>query len=66
MPHLAAALACIAIIVDAEAAGKLTDDRQVAGGYRSLVKNITPHVARLRALHGSRNPKHYTIKDNAP
>ena len=29
VPHLANALACLAIIVDAEAAGKLNDDRNV-------------------------------------
>lgn len=64
-PHLAAALACLAIIVDADAAGKLTDDRQVAGGYRGLIEKLTPHVARLQELHAGRDPKHYTIADSA-
>jgi len=65
VPHLAAALACIAIIVDAIAADKLNDDRQVKGGYRKLVDQLTPHVARLKALHASKDPHHYTIADNA-
>lgn len=65
VPHLAAALACIAIIVDARAAGKMVDDRQVAGGYRALVDELTPHVARLKALHAAHDPKHYTIADSA-
>lgn len=64
LPHLAHALACIAILVDAEAGGKLTDDRMVVGGYRQMVEKFTPEVERLRALFGDRNPKHYTIADN--
>jgi hypothetical protein len=63
VPHLAAAMGCIAIIIDAEAAGKLTDDRNVAGGYRQLMDKLTPHVARLQALHAEKSPKHYTIAD---
>jgi hypothetical protein len=63
--HLAHALACLAIIVDARAADKLNDDRQIAGGYRKLVNELTPHVKRLKELHKDRTPpKHYTIADN--
>lgn len=62
--HLGHALACIAIIVDARAAGKLNDDRMVKGGYRKLVDSLTPHVKRLKELHKAKTPKHYTIKDN--
>lgn len=65
VPHLSAALACIAIIVDARAAGKMVDDRHVAGGYRALIEELTPHVKRLQALHKGRDPKHYTIEDSA-
>jgi hypothetical protein len=65
VPHLAAALACIGIVVDALAAGKLNDDRNVRGGYRKLVGELTPHVARLKKLHAGKDPKHYTIADNA-
>lgn len=65
LPHLSHALACLAILVDAQAAGKLNDDRQVAGGYHELLKELTPHVARLKALYADREPpKHYTIADN--
>ena len=64
VPHLAAALACIAIIVDARAAGKLNDDRQIAGGYRQFVGELTPHVKRLKELHKDCAPKHYTKADN--
>jgi hypothetical protein len=65
VPHLSSALACLAILVDAEAAGKLKDDRQVSGGHAEIVNRLTPHVERLRALHASKSPKHYTIGDNA-
>jgi hypothetical protein len=64
VPHLAAALACIAIIVDAESAGKLNDDRLIGGGYRKLMDRLTPHVKRLKELHKDKNPRHYTIKDS--
>lgn len=64
VPHLSAALACIAIIVDAQAAGKLNDDRMVGGGYRSFIDEMTNHVTRLKKLHGGKEPKHYTIEDN--
>ncbi|WP_324730993.1 dATP/dGTP diphosphohydrolase domain-containing protein [Pseudomonas paeninsulae] len=65
LPHLAHALACLAIIVDAEAAGKLTDDRMHPGGYRKLLTELTPHVARLKDMHAGKSPKHYTIDTKA-
>ncbi|WP_019919080.1 dATP/dGTP diphosphohydrolase domain-containing protein [Methyloversatilis discipulorum] len=67
VPHLANALACIAIIVDAKAAGKLHDDRAYNGsGYRALVEQLTPIVAQLREQHAGKTPRHYTIADGAP
>ena len=63
LPHEAHILACAAILVDAKAAGKLSDDRQYPGGYRKLVDEVTPHVARLKAVHEARKPKHYTLQD---
>jgi hypothetical protein len=64
LPHLSHALACLAIIVDAQAAGKLTDDRQVSGGYRRMVNWLTPHVKRLKELHADKSPTHFTIADS--
>lgn len=64
IPHMGHALACLAIVVDAEAAGTLIDDRQVRGGYRTLLTALTPHVTRLQALHAAKAPHHYTIADN--
>ncbi|MFL9943705.1 dATP/dGTP diphosphohydrolase domain-containing protein [Paraburkholderia graminis] len=64
LPHFAHALACMAILVDAQAAGKLNDDRMVAGGYLEMLDDLTPHVARLKALHAGKDPRHYTIADS--
>jgi hypothetical protein len=66
-PHLANALATIAIIVKAQAHDTLVDDRDYApkaGAYRRLVDRLTPHVARLRNLFKDRTPRHFTIADN--
>lgn len=66
LPHEAHILAGTAIIVDARACGKLIDDRNYAGGFwRGFVDQWTPHVKRLKELFKDKNPKHYTIRDNA-
>lgn len=64
-PHLANALACLAIIVDAQAAGKLVDDRAYNGaGYRPFVDGLTEHVPRLRQLFAGHDPRQYSIGDH--
>lgn len=64
IPHLGSALACLAILADARAAGSLHDDRQFPGGYRALADELTPIVAALRERHaGNDPPKHWTISD---
>ena len=63
VPHLSAALACLAILVDAQAAGKLHDDRQFPGGHRKLLDSLTPHVKRLKSLHADKSPKHWSLHD---
>ena len=60
LPHLAHALACLAILVDAQAADKLTDDRQYPGGYRKLMNELTPLVAMVNEKYADKpEPKHY-------
>lgn len=61
--HLGHALACIAIIIDAQAAGKLNDDRMIAGGYHKLLAELTPMVAALKEQHADKSPHHFTIQD---
>jgi hypothetical protein len=65
IPHLGHVLACCAILVGAQAAGTLIDDRNVKNGFCEFLKQYTPHVKRLQEKHASQSPKHYTIKDNA-
>lgn len=66
LPHLAHALACLAILVDATEAGKLNDDRQYPGGYLETVKRLTPEVERLKRLRAEAEPEqHYTIQQTA-
>jgi len=64
VPHFGHVLACLAILVDAQAAGTLIDDRNVKGGYVDYLAALTPHVKRLQELHADKTPTHYTIKDS--
>lgn len=61
IPHLGAALACIAILVDCQAAGLLRDDRNTPGGHKSLMEDLAPLVSHIQSLHDGKNPRHYTI-----
>lgn len=64
-PQLAHVLACLAIIVDAEATGSLVDDRMYNNGqYRKLLTDITPLVEVIRNRHRGTSPKHYTKLDS--
>lgn len=62
--HLGHVLACVAILVDARAAGKLNDDRMVQGGYLDALAELTPLVEQIKEKYKSRDPKHYTIEDS--
>lgn len=65
-PHLANALATIAILVKCIAHDKLIDDRDFAPnpGYRGFVEKITHHVGRIKQLFADKTPRHFTIADN--
>lgn len=64
VPHLSAALACIAILIDAKYAGKLNDDRNVTGGFAFAREELTEIVEDLKKRHADKNPRHYTIEDS--
>ncbi len=64
LPHLWKALACVAILIDAKAAGMLNDDRMYPGGYLEMLKAAEPHVKRLKEKHADKSPKHYTREDS--
>lgn len=64
VPHLGHALACLAILVDSQAAGQMVDDRQYPGGYHKLVEELTPLVREIKKRHADKDPHHYTIADH--
>lgn len=67
VPHLGHALACLAILVEAEAAGNLNDDRMFPTNYRAWINTLTPHVARMQQKYqGQLQPVHYTITSTIP
>lgn len=61
--HLGHAIACLNIVLDADACGKLHDDRPPSVDLSGLYARLTPEVARIKAAHAHRKPYHYTIKD---
>lgn len=67
LPHLGHALACLAILVDAQMTGQLTDDRNYRGeGYRKVMTTLTALVPTIRERHKDKSPKHYDKRDEEP
>lgn len=64
VPHLAHALACLCILVDAQACGKLTDDRPPRMDIAGWTAKMTAWVPKIRKRHEGKNPKHWTIQDS--
>ena len=58
LPHTWHALACLAILIDAKAAGKLNDDSQYPGGFRAMLDAANADVPRLKAT-AKDGVKHY-------
>lgn len=63
VPHLASVLACAGIILDANIANKLTDDRPPALALPSRIDDMEADVKRILALFADKDPKHWTIAD---
>jgi len=61
VPHLANALACISIIIDAHHAGKLVDDRPKSTPASEVIDQMSEIVAHLKKLHGANKPVDYFI-----
>lgn len=66
LPHLSHALACIAILIDAQYAGSLIDNRKYPGGYQKALAEMQALVQPIRDMHADREPKHFTIADKEP
>jgi len=63
--HLAHAICCFNIILDAEIAGKLMDDRPPSNpGYQTLIDTLTNTLAHLQAKNRQATPRHFTIADS--
>lgn len=61
--HLGNVMACCAILLDARAAGKLTDDRPPSVSLRPAYKELETLIANLREQYADRDPRHFTIRD---
>lgn len=61
--HLGNLMACAAILLDAKAAGKLTDDRPPSVGVRPTYAEQEALIAKLKKQYEDKKPRHYTIAD---
>lgn len=61
VPHLANALTCLSIIVDAHHAGKLTDDRPIAVPTGKVIDDMSSTVKHLKGLFKDAKPVDYFI-----
>lgn len=61
--HLGNIMACCAILLDAEAAGKITDDRPPRVDMRPAYDRVQAQMAVLREKYKDMAPKHWTITD---
>ncbi len=64
--HRANVMACMAILMDAEAAGKLNDDRPPSVGVRETYAECEALMGRLQDTYKDKSPRHYTIVDSEP
>lgn len=64
--HLGNVMACCAILIDAKAAGLLTDDRPPTLDHRPAIAEAEALMAKLKAQYADKAPRHYTIGDTQP
>lgn len=63
VPHLASIMACSAIILDADAVGKLNDDRPPKGDEPAVIDALQNEVLYLQELYAGENPAQHTIEE---
>lgn len=61
VPHLANALTCLSIIVDAYHSGKLVDDRPKSAPSAQVIDELGEIVMHLKELHKDKKPVDYFI-----
>ncbi len=64
--HRGNIMACCAILMDAQAAGVLVDDRPPRIAFRPTVAAVEAQMAVLKEKYKDRSPRHYTIEDTLP
>lgn len=61
VPHLANAITCLSIIIDAYECGKLIDDRPKSAPVAGLIDRFSEKVKHLTKLFGASRPTDYLI-----
>lgn len=61
VPHIANALTCLSIIVDAHHCGQLTDDRPMSAPTSDVIDSMSDTVQHLIKLFGDKKPVDYFI-----
>lgn len=61
VPHLASALACLSIIVDAHHCGKLIDDRPKGAPAGEAMEDMAKVLIHLKEMHKDKHPVDYLI-----
>lgn len=63
VPHLASIIACAGILLDANAVGKLTDDRPPAAPLGPIIDGMEADVRRVVDMFSDYAPRQFTIAD---
>lgn len=64
--HLGNIMACCAILLEAEAIGKLNDDRSPSADLKKTFDEVEEMMVKLKTLYADKAPKHWTINDEIP
>ena len=64
--HLGNIMACAAILLDADEAGKLTEDRPPVVDHRPAYAELEALMVRLREQYADKTPKHYSMAPPLP
>jgi len=64
-PHLANALACLGILIEAKHCGKLIDDRPPSMGeeWQKVRDELEALMPKIRETYKDKDPRHWTIND---